>query len=52
MLILGSSISTGAGSSGLDPANNTPQGFSLYVYTSGTDVQVGATVTATAAAEL
>ena len=45
-------VNTGAGSSGLDPANNTPQGFSLYVYTSGTDVQVGATVTATAAAEL
>ena len=45
-------VNTGAGSSGLDPANNTPQGFSLYVYTNGTDVQVGAEVTATANAEL
>ena len=45
-------VNTGAGSGGLDPANNTAQGFSLYVYTSGTDVQVGAVCTVTAAAEL
>ena len=45
-------VNTGAGSSGLDPTENRVNGFSLYVYTNGTDVQVGAEVTATANAEL
>ena len=45
-------VNTGAGSGGLDPANNTAQGFLLYIYTSGTGVQVGALCTVTAAAEL
>jgi len=45
-------VNTGAGSSGLDPTENRVNGFSLYVYTSGTDVQVGAECTVTANAEL
>jgi hypothetical protein len=45
-------VNTGAGSSGLDPAQNRSTGFTLYVYTSGTDVQVGAVCTVTADAEL
>ena len=46
------SVNTGAGTSGLDPANNTAQGFSLYIYTNSIDAQVGAVCTVTAAAEL
>ena len=45
-------INTGAGTGGLDPAQNRSTGFLLYIYTSGTDVQVGAVCTVTAAAEL
>ena len=45
-------VNTGAGTSGLDPAQNRSTGFTLYVYTNGTDVQVGAVCTVTADAEL
>ena len=45
-------VNTGAGSGGLDSAQIRSTGFLLYIYTSGTDVQVGAVCTVTADAEL
>ena len=45
-------VNTGAGQSGLDAANTTNTGTCFVVYTNGTGVQVGATATCTADAEL
>tara|TARA_B100000963_G_scaffold359822_1_gene388357 strand:+ start:917 stop:1966 length:1050 start_codon:yes stop_codon:yes gene_type:complete len=45
-------VNTGAGSSGLDAANTSNKGTLLVIYTNGLPQQVGATITATAAAEL
>lgn len=45
-------VNTGAGSGGLDAANTTNTGTCFVIYTSGTGVQVGATATCTADAEL
>ena len=46
------SVNTGAGQSGLDAANTTNTGTCFVIYTNGTGVQVGATATCTANAEL
>ena len=45
-------VNTGAGQSGLDAANTSNRGTLLVIYTNGIPEQVGANITATAAAEL
>ena len=45
-------VNTGAGTGGLDPAQTRSTGFTLYIYTNGVDVQVGAVCTVTADAEI
>ena len=45
-------VNTGAGQSGIAASNTSNKGTLIVIYTNGIPVQVGATITATAAAEL